>query len=239
MVPEKKFRRWIGESNVSTNPLALVDVLEPLSEEKLERLAHRCPDIRLKKEEQFYRQEEHDSGLFLIKSGRVMVYKLSATGNQLTLVLLSGGTVFTGRRLRGLHARALEPSVVSFVQRGELERLIRESPEVGLRLIDLLADRLSLMDQGMSDVIHKPVRARLASLILQLLDSEGVVDREGYKLTIPYTHEQLGTMIGAKRIAVTKAFGHLREAGMVETIRGRRIYVRDAEALRHTAAEEK
>ena len=53
-----------------TKLLSLVDILEPLSQEELEELAARCPDIRLKKGEEYYRSEEHDGGLFLIKEGR-------------------------------------------------------------------------------------------------------------------------------------------------------------------------
>ena len=120
--------------------------------------------------------------------------------------------------------------MIAFMRREELERLICESPEVGLRLVDLFAERLRLMDERMSDVIHKEVPARLASLILQLLDSEGVVSSEGYEIAGPYTYEELGTMIGAKRVAVTRAFKRLREEGAVEVERGR-IRVKDVDAL--------
>ena len=167
-----------------------------------------------------------------------MGYKISSSGNQLSLILLGGGTVLTSRRLQGLHAKALEPSVLTFVRRGYLEHLIRKRPEVGLRLIDLLADRLRLMDQRMCDVIHKDVPARLAGLILDLLESEGVVDAKGYKIPTKYTHEQLATMIGARRVAVSRAFRELREAGIVETL-PRRIHVRDREALEDAATKEK
>ena len=87
-------------------------------------------------------------------------------------------------------------------------------------------------------MIHKDVSARLASLILRLLDAEGVVSREGYTIPTRYTHVQLGSMIGARRAAVTNAFNHLREAGVVETTQGR-IRVNDAEALKQAAAREK
>ncbi len=218
--------------------LSLVDVLEPLSQEDLEELAARCPDIRLKKGEDFYRPNEHDRGLFLLKEGRVRIYKLSPTGKQLTLVLLSAGTALTSRRLQGLHAQAMEPSVIAYMEREELERLVRKSPEVGLRLADLLAERLRLVDERMSNVIHKEVPARLASLILELLDSEGVVSGEGYEIHGPYTYEELGTMIGAKRVAVTRAFKRLREAGAVEVERGH-IHVRDVDALERIAKVER
>jgi CRP/FNR family transcriptional regulator, cyclic AMP receptor protein len=218
--------------------LSLVDVLEPLSQNELEELAARCLDIHLKRGEDFYRRREHDGGLFLIKEGRVRIYKLSPTGKQLTLVLLSAGTALSSRRLQGLHAQALEPSVIAFMKREELERMIRKNPEVGMRLADLLAERLRLMDERMSNVIHKEVPARLASLILELLNSEGVVSGEGYQIAGPYTYEELGTMIGAKRVAVTRAFKRLREAGAVEVERGH-IHVRDVDALERIAKEER
>jgi CRP/FNR family cyclic AMP-dependent transcriptional regulator len=82
-----------------------------------------------------------------------------------------------------------------------------------MRLADLLAERLRLMDERMSDVIHKEVPARLASLILQLLDSEGVASGEGYEIAGPYTYEELGTMIGAKRVTVTRVKDSDRRLG--------------------------
>lgn len=109
---------------------------------------------------------------------------------------------------------------------------------MGLRLIDLLSDDLRMMDELLYDVVYKEVPARLASLVLRLLGSEGVVNREGYKIPTYYTYAQLGSMIGARRVAVTRALGHLRQAGIVETTQSG-ISVRDAETLERAAAEEK
>jgi CRP/FNR family transcriptional regulator, cyclic AMP receptor protein len=211
--------------------LSWVSVLEPLSDEELEDLNRRCPDIRLESEEDFYRPKEHDGGLFLIKKGRVRIYKLSPKGDQLTLAILHSGTVLTCERLRGLQAQARETSVVCFGGRENLERLIKRRPEVGLRLIDLLAERLRLSDARMSDVVYKEVSARLASLILELIWSEGVVTREGYRIPFHYTQEELATMIGARRVSVTRAFGQLQAEGAV-VLKERRIHVRDIEALK-------
>jgi DNA-binding transcriptional regulator YhcF (GntR family) len=74
---------------------------------------------------------------------------------------------------------------------------------------------------------------------LRLGEDEGVVDRRGgYKLPAAYTHEELGTMIGANRVAVTRALGRLQEEGVVE-LRRRRIHVRDQEALQRIAEQER
>ena len=88
--------------------------------------------------------------------------------------------------------------------------------------------------------MHKDVQARLASIILYLLDNEGVMGCEGYEIPNPYIHEQIGivAMIGAKRAAVTRAFSRPREAGAVEVAR-RRIRPRSLEEPRRIASEEK
>jgi len=226
----------MAREQAQVKALSLIDVLEPLSAEELEELADRCPNVRLQKGEDFYRPKKDDGGLFLIEEGRVRVYKVSPQGEVLTLAIVSSGTALSARRLQGLYAQAMEPSVLAFMSRAELEHLVRKKPEVGLRLADLLAERLRLMDARMSDVIHKEVPARLASFLLQLLSEEGIVVARDYVILGPYTHEQLGTMIGAKRVAVARAFRRLREAGAVE-VEHYRIRVTDLEALEHIARE--
>jgi CRP/FNR family transcriptional regulator, cyclic AMP receptor protein len=68
---------------------------------------------------------------------------------------------------------------------------------------------------------------------------QGVVDhRGGYSLPFAYTHEELGTMIGAGRVAVTRALRELQEEGAVE-LRRRRIHVKDPESLQRVADQER
>ena len=99
----------------------------------------------------------------------------------------------------------------------------------------LLVTRSSENKRRMKDLAIKGVTARLAGLILDLLQDEGVVTREGhYRLGFRYTQEQLSTMIGAKRVAITRAFGMLQESGCVRLFR-RLIYIVDLDALRRWA----
>ena len=222
--------------------LSLVDVLEPLSEEELRDLAQRCPDISLQEGEDFYSPQKHDGGLFLIKEGRVRVYLTTSAGKEATLDLLGSGTVLWARRLElvdghAVHAQAVEPTVLAFMGREDLDRFILKNPEVGLRMMDLLAERLGLSNKRMAEIAYKEVLSRLASQILRLLEREGVVDRESYKLPAAYTHEELATMIGAGRVAVSRAFKELREMGAVDAGRAT-VCVRDPKILKRIARSE-
>jgi CRP-like cAMP-binding protein len=60
------------------------------------------------------------------------------------------------------------------------------------------------------------------------------MSREGIRIEAPYTHQQLGTMIGAKRQAVTRAMTELHEEGAIELVR-RRIHIKDHDALERAA----
>jgi CRP/FNR family transcriptional regulator, cyclic AMP receptor protein len=218
--------------------LSLVDVLEPFSEEELEEVSTRCPSFSLDAGQEFYGSREYDGGLFLLEEGHVVIYKMTSSGKQITFAVHSAGTVLPALRLQGLIARAIESSVLAFMSREDLEYFLRRKPQMGLRLMDLLAENLRLMDARISDVIHKRVSARLASLIVWLIDEEGIVAGSG-DLVIPYhyTHEQLGTIIGARRVAVTLAFSALQDKGIVE-LRGRRVHVKDLNRLKRIAEQE-
>ena len=172
------------------------------------------------------------------------MYLTTPAGKEATLDLLGSGTVLWVRRFEALqtnavNVQAVEPSVLAFMGREALERFVLNKPEVGLRMMDLLAERLGSSNERMAEIAHKEVLSRLASQILRLGEDEGVVDRRGgYKLPAAYTHEELGTMIGANRVAVTRALGRLQDEGVVE-LRRRRIHVRDQEALQRIAEQER
>jgi len=228
----------ISEEREVKKLLSLVNVLEPLSEEELEEVSTRCPSFNLDAGQEFYASSEHDGGLFLLEEGHVVIYKRTSSGKQITFAVHSAGAVLPALRLQGLAAKAIESSVLAFMGREDLEYFLRRKPQIGLRLMDLLAENLRLMDAHISDVMHKRVSARLASLIDWLIEEEGIVDGSGdLVIPYPYTHEQLGTIIGARRVAVTLAFKALQDEGAVQ-VRRRQIHVKDLNLLQRIAEQE-
>ena len=215
--------------------LSMVDIFTPLSPEEMEELAKRTPDTHLEQGDVLYAPKDGTERLFILKKGRVQVYEVNRGGQEITLSVVEGGSVFgemalTDQSLQGLYVRALVPSVVVSLKREELEELIMKKPEVGLRLVRELAQRLHASEARYADILGKDVPARLATLILTLVDSEGLVTNESYRIPTRYTQEQLASMIGCKRVAVTRAFSRLKEIGAVQ-LKERHIIVKDLGAL--------
>lgn len=219
--------------------LSMVDIFEPLTPEELHELARRTPDTYLDEGEILYTPQETGEKLFMLKKGRVQVYEMRPGGREITLSVVEGGTIFgemslTGQSLDGVYVRALAPSFVCSMRRTDFERLIRKNPEVGLRLVRVLAERLRQSEVRMADLVQKEVPARLATLILTLVDTEGLVSGGSFRIPTRYTQEQLGSMIGAKRVAVSRAFSHLKRSGAVE-FKNRYIHIIDMDSLREAA----
>jgi CRP-like cAMP-binding protein len=222
--------------------LTRVDIFEPLQKheikELLDDLLQRNAEINLQAGEVFYTPQQPDGKLFILIKGQVRIYKMEGS-REFTLEVVDAGTVFgevafTPHRLRDAYAEATESSILLAMERAEVERLILQKPRVGIRMVSLLSERLHYYETRMEDVTLKGVPARLASLILFLIESEGVKRPGEIRIPTSYTHHHLGTMIGANREAVTRAFGRLQDEGAVQ-IRRRLIYVNDVEALERAA----
>jgi CRP/FNR family transcriptional regulator, cyclic AMP receptor protein len=220
--------------------LSLVGFLEPLSEGALGELARSAHCTGLEAGEDFIvGPEEHGERMLLLLRGQVQVCEIDTSGRELTLAVSEygvpiGATGLASRRMREMRLRALEPSVVCYLDQRDLERIVRDNPEVGLRLARLLGGRLVSMEARWADLASKEVTGRLASMLLLLFESEGVVTSEGYRISTRYTHQQLASMIGATRETTTKALGELQESGSVE-VRNGYVYITDVEALKRAS----
>src|SRR5829696_7331228 len=126
--------------------LSKVDLFDSLSEEEIRVLLRENSDVCLEEGETFYAPWEQGGNLFVLKKGRMRLFR-SEGAREFTLEVVEAGTVFgemsfTPHRLRESYSRAMEPSVVFVMERAAVERLIQENPQVGIRIISLLSERL-------------------------------------------------------------------------------------------------
>lgn len=221
--------------------LSYVDAFEVLPEAELVDLAHRTlDDYEYGEREPIFEPEDGCESVYVLKRGRIHVTRGDEPGSRATLEVLRSGAIFgaldPGAAQQGARAEAVEPSLVCRLAHEDLEGLVRRRPSVGLALARDLDRRLQTVGELAALMRGKEAPARLAVIIARLVEGEGVVGREGYKVTARYTHEELGAMIGSNRYTVTRALSRLREAGLVGTPDGT-IVVPDLEALRRVAED--
>jgi CRP-like cAMP-binding protein len=228
----------MGSMNEKERLLSRVDLLESLSAKEVIWLAFITPDVHFERHQMLY-TPNHDSRLiFLLLEGRVHLYRMGPAQEHTMGIIYAGmmfGEAALSGRTQGEYAQALERSWVALLSLEILGELLRRNPGMGLRMASLLSERLQLYKSQLVDISLKEIPARLANLLLRLFESEGVVTPEGYyRITTSYTHEQLGNMIGATRVSVTRAFSRLRKTGAID-VRQHAIYATDLKALKRAS----
>ena len=221
--------------------LSKVDVLEPLSSEQLGWVAQKTLGRSFQKGDSIYIPGDASEVVFLLLTGRVRLFAM-VRHRELTFDVVQAGAIFGEaslmERTQNEYAQALSSAKVGMFELNAFWSLLRENVEVNARVIRMLGERSRLTRGRMTDIALKDSPARLAALILDLVEDEGVVTREGfYRVTTHYTHEELASMIGLKRVAVTRAFGTLQDREYVQ-LRRRQIYVTDLAAMKRVALED-
>src|SRR3954453_546278 len=127
------------------------DILEPLSEEELEELARRLPDRRLQEGEILFGPDDVGEKLYIVKQGCIRLYKVGSAGQEITIAFVNEGKMFgemafTAQRIRQAYAQAERPSLLLSFDRDALYDLVRNKPEVGIRLIERLSERVQALE---------------------------------------------------------------------------------------------
>jgi CRP-like cAMP-binding protein len=156
----------------------------------------------------------------MLKSGRVQLYRISPEGKKLVIATLGAGTLFgemalLGQQMHNAFAEALDDCLILVIRRSDLERLILNKPEVGLRILETTGKRLRDAEKRLEDMAFKGIPARLASLLLRLAEERGSNEIVGL------THQDLAETIGTYRETATQVLNDMKSQGLIEIGRKR------------------
>ena len=213
--------------------LLTMEVFRDLPPEQITMIEHATVMRTIPKGQVIYSQEDRAEALFLLKHGRVSIYRLTPAGKRLDLTTIEAREFFgemplLGESLRHAYAEAAEESLLCVMSRADVERLILQQPKVALRMIEVLGHRLALTETRLEELAYRSVSARIAALLLRLSDEQG--HAHGHN-EMRITYQEIGDRIGALRETVTKILDEFQMDGLVELRRGH-VRVCDPERLR-------
>lgn len=207
--------------------LSAVDILRDLPDDQIEALMNKSSMYTARKGTVIYGAAAPEV-VFLLKSGRAELFRLSPEGKKLTLAIVERGT-FLGEMslidqwMEGTYAVAIEDSVICALSRHDVEALILEYPIAALRIIEVLVRRLQQTRVSLQEMIFNDVTGRVASLVLHLADEDTNVIKG-------YSHQDLAAMVGCLRESFTAILDRFKNSKAVATGR-KRIEITDRAQL--------
>jgi CRP/FNR family transcriptional regulator len=124
----------------------------------------------------------------------------------------------------------LEESEAIAILGPDMRRLLREHPEISIKLIAALGKRLREANDRLSRQSFQTVQSRVALVLSELVQAaraEGVVDGD---VLITATQSDLAQLAGSSRESASRFLAVLERAGIITQGRGR-LTIHDAAAL--------
>lgn len=209
----------------------LPDLSENLSQQS-ESFGNDLRQVFYDASETIYTPTIGSESVYLLIEGEVQLYRVGSDGRRFTVATLRPGAAFGQASLLGsleseTYAEATEKAVVWSIAERSAREVFSRSPNLRLGLLTGLSQRLADAQERLESMAYKKVPARLAVLLLQMMDVE-----EGTVTGI--THQNMADMLGTYRETVSQAFRELRDKGLVSPGR-KKIKILDPEGLRKIA----
>jgi CRP-like cAMP-binding protein len=179
-------------------------------------------------------------GLYILCHGAVKLYQSDRFGHDHILDIAVPGDVLGELPLDphecfSVSAEAVADSQLCYLPRERLVAFIQEHPMTGVRLIESLSKALSTARKRVRALALKRAESRLAELLIHLANAAGASGSNGNgngerRLTLNYSRQELGAMIGVSQETVIRMFGRLKQKRAIET-RHRDVVITDAEKL--------
>ena len=162
----------------------------------------------------FYMPEDSGEVLFLLKKGRVQLYRIAPNGKKIVVSTLGPGAIFgemslVGHGMHNTFAEAADECILCVMSRSDVERLMREKPDVAFRFVQAMGERVTQLEEQLEDIAFKSIPSRLAALLLQL------ANQQNSDVVSGYTHQELSEMLGTYRETITQTLNEFKADGFI------------------------
>jgi CRP-like cAMP-binding protein len=212
--------------------LSQIEIFQDLSPQEVDEMDRTTTMSTCESGRVFYAPHETGEVLFLLKSGRVQLYRLSPEGKKLVVAELGPGAIFgemslVGQGMHNTFAEAMLDCTLCVMSRVDVERLLMDKPQVAIRFMEAMATRLQEIESKLEDLAFKSIPARLAALLIDLAEGD-----QDLKVVKGYTHQSLAEMLGTYRETTTQILNEFKSHGWVDIGR-KRIEILNRAALKH------
>jgi CRP/FNR family cyclic AMP-dependent transcriptional regulator len=210
--------------------LKKVELFSKVDIDVLEKLTRSMKVRNYTQDEIVIYKGDSGSDLFIVLEGSFRVVLIDEDGDEIILARFGQYDIFgefsvLDKKERAGSIFADKDSSICRLGREPFFRLMRSEPEVAISLLQMLVARLRRADELIESLAFLNVRERIIKHLVETGKETGV--KEGNYLKIKkVTHQEISSMIGTSREAVTKAVKILNLEGYLK-IKGDNMYIKE------------
>lgn len=199
-----------------------------LSNEHFNQLEGLMNLYKEKKGSFLYWEGDEADKLYYIKSGKVKILKSTEDGKDLIISIMSSGDLigeYGGCEdpTQSFSAEVIEHVEVGVISTRDLEQLLMQNGSFAIQFMKWF----SLMNQRnqskFRDLLLFGKAGALASTLIRMSNSYGVVTQDGIRLNVKLTNTEIGEFIGMTRESVNRFLSSWKEDGTLDVQNGKII----------------
>ena len=186
----------------------------------MEQLKRRAQRRTLQKGELLFNVGDPSDALYVIASGRIRIWTVSAAGVEVTLNVQIAGAIFGeigmldgGVRTAG--ASAMASTELISISRKNFFGALELDPQLARNVIEQLCQRLRWTTARVEDAVLRPARQRLARILGHLAQDHSRRTPRGREITIKLTQGELAQWTAMSRESLNKLLNRWIDDGVV------------------------
>ncbi len=221
---------------VRLDTLRNVPLFRDFDEAELLQVAGLVGTRRYAKHQTIFREGDPGQTFYLILGGSVAVVRIAPDGRETILSILKERDFFGEMSVFDTSVRAASVRTLTEVDVGVIERddflgLIDRNPRIGRLLVIALSERLRAANKLIAATTSQDIRARLASLLLNLMQNFGEPVQNGVRISLRLTNQEMANMIGTTRETVNRTLNRFWDERLID-MRTAHVVVIEADKLR-------
>ena len=198
-------------------------------------IAARGHELRLDVGQPLFFEGDRSDNVFVCVDGRIRVFVTLPSGRELVMGRKDPGEAFgelsaIDARPRAASAVALEASVVAQMSGERFLDELQHEPDLAIAVLRSLTGQLRLANARLRARSGDSALVRTGHMLVELSALKLRHDRGADRIELPISQADIAEWIGATRESTARALARFREAGVVETGRGR-VIVHDVSGL--------
>ena len=226
-----------GNGEETARLLARTEIFADLEARELAAVAQVAVPRRWDRGQVIFREGDSGDTCYLLRSGAVVLTREHQDGRMVALAELRAGSLFGELAMfrgetRSATAEAVEPATAVALLAGDVQRLIRRNPDLALKLLASLAERVSRTNERLLQQSFQTVAGRVASALLAQTISRQAEGAPETDVLIRATQAEIANLAGTSRESASRFLATLERAEVVTLGRGK-VTVHDPGRLRN------
>jgi CRP/FNR family transcriptional regulator len=198
--------------------LGQTSIFSELNEGELSELANLTVEHSFGPGEFIFWEGDEACSFYIVAEGQVKVLKYSSQGKEFIIAFFGPGEMFGEvavfeNRSCPASAQTLGETMVLAIKRESLISFMASHPQVALRIISVLGERLRDAQGRLRDLAGERVEQRLARTLLMLSAKLGNI--------LPFTRQDIADMAGTTTETAIRIMTRLKEGSIIQSARNK------------------